>query len=103
MANLMACRRCGGLKRAESVRCPHCQVETSRGTRWLRRGLALMGLGALAACSSSPYTTLADAYGLPDTGPDGSQYFTPADAYGVVPFDAGSSDTDDGDAGSDGD
>jgi hypothetical protein len=91
MTQLVACTGCGGLKRTDSERCPHCERLVPRSEGRKGRVWAL-GLGALAACSSSSYT-FGDAYGivsLPDAGDSG--YYTPADAYGFVALpDAGDS------------
>jgi len=100
MNQLVACSGCGGLKRVDSARCPHCQRPAS--SRWLWSGLAVLGLGALAACSSTIAVALYGIAPLPDSG-DSGDYYTPTDAYGVVPLmDAG---VDDGgaDAGDGGD
>ena len=95
MRPFVECVGCGGLKRPESSRCPHCR-------RWfpsnnpVRRVLALLGFGTLAACclqvssdeegsttGSSFYSP--DAYGVPpflDSGP----FNFGTDAYGAPPF-----------------
>jgi hypothetical protein len=91
MTQLVACTGCGGLKRADSPRCPHCQLPVPRSERRTGRLWAL-GFGALAACNSS-YTP-GDAYGLVSLSDAGdSGYYTAADAYGFVslPDDAGDS------------
>jgi hypothetical protein len=94
------CAGCGGLKRPETARCPHCR-RWLPGSRPLKRALALLGFGTLAACGGAPGYHAMDAYGLPpfeDSGP--GTYGT--DAYGAPPFrDAGPDDRlpDGGDAG----
>jgi hypothetical protein len=87
MRQLVTCNGCGGLKRLDSARCPHCERPAPK--RWLWSGLAVLGLGALAACGSSMMSAvLYGPVGLPDSGDSGN--YTPADAYGVVPLmDAG--------------
>jgi hypothetical protein len=107
MSPFVECVGCGGLKRPDSVRCPHCRRWFPRNAT-LRRVLALMGLGTLAAClpvspqgegttTGGYYST--DAYGAPplrDGGPGDSGPVTyGADAYGIPPFleDAGSNRT----------
>jgi hypothetical protein len=61
MTRLVECESCGGLKRAESARCPHCQIEVTQTSSFLKRTLAAASLGAIAACG--PNQTPADAYG----------------------------------------
>ena len=77
MRPFVECIGCGGLKRPESARCPHCR-------RWfpsnnpLRRGLALLGFGTLAACCLQVSGD--------ETGETtGSAFYSP-DAYGAPPF-----------------
>ena len=117
MAKLIECASCGGLKRIDSRRCPHCHSATSSV---LKSSLAAAGLGAMAACGASqppctpeplgfcapivnnadsgpPMGPPMDAYGivaLPDSG------FTGVDAYGIAPIhDAGTPDAGQGDGG----
>ena len=90
MPTLIECTGCGGLKRLDSWRCPHCQRRSGR-SRWLRAALAVFGLGATGACGGSVYS--------PDAGDSGSVYSP--DAYGAPPFrdagtDAGITDGGDG-------
>ncbi len=101
MRKLIECTGCGGLKRAESVRCPHCR---SAGSSLLRGSLAAAGLGAMAACGGGPPCTpeplgfcapIVDAgqppatvlYGAPPMVDGG---FVGTEAYGIAAFpDAG--------------
>jgi hypothetical protein len=95
MARLVECAGCGGLKRAQSERCPHCRLPAVSKTSAPKKALTLLGLGALAACTSSTNLMPIDG-SMPDASMDGSGMYTQTDAYGVVPFqDAG----DAGDAG----
>jgi hypothetical protein len=106
MAKLIECASCGGLKRADSLCCPHCRTQVSS---LLKSSLAAAGFGALAACGSGTPPTACipeplggceaveapdgshvpiDAYGViafpQDGGSDGN--FTGVDAYGIAPF-----------------
>jgi hypothetical protein len=96
MARLVECTGCGGLKRAQSERCPHCRLPAVSKTSVPKKALTLLGLGALAACTSSTNLMPLDG-SMPDASMDGSQMYTPTDAYGIGPlFDAGSNDGGDG-------
>ncbi len=82
MAKLIECTSCGGLKRAESERCPHCR---SAGSSLLKGSLAAVGFGALAACGSGQPCT-PEPLGVCAPIVDSGNGFTAVDAYGVVPI-----------------
>ncbi len=98
MRKLIECASCGGLKRVDSLRCPHCRAQ---GTNLLKRSLAAAGFGAIAACCPSPAPCTPEPLGaclpIEDSGPtdsgtptdggsDGPPSFVGADAYGIAPL-----------------
>jgi hypothetical protein len=105
MRKLIECASCGGLKRVDSARCPHCRAQ---GSSLLKSSLAAAGFGAMVACCPNPTPCTpaplgaclpvdsgpSDSGTLTDSGSDGSQSFIGLDAYGTIPFrDAGPGDS----------
>jgi hypothetical protein len=99
VSQLVECRACGGLKRAEHL-CPHCGVGLPRWRRWLSRLLALSAPGVVAACSAAA-SVQSTACDVASSLPEHCRAAPGVDAYGAppFPFDSG---RDAGDGGADG-
>jgi hypothetical protein len=88
MAKLVECASCGGLKRSDSARCPHCEAPFAPASSLLVKSLAAAGLGAIVTCGPIQ-TPCSDPAPLGACGSIESQIdsgFVPADAYGIGPL-----------------